>query len=114
MNIPWFKIAGVALVSCLVGSYLVKKNGHDQRRESMRMELHSKSPQELRRMMIAERFKGYPGPCPCPYDVNRRGHFCGRRSAYSRPGGFSPNCYANEISDSSVNHWIEQKVSSVK
>ena len=31
--------------------------------------------------------------CDCPYDVDRAGRTCGRRSAYSKPGGRSPQCY---------------------
>ncbi|HDZ72256.1 MAG TPA: SH3 domain-containing protein [Aurantimonas coralicida] len=33
------------------------------------------------------------GSCDCPYDVMRNGRVCGGRSAYSRPGGRSPQCY---------------------
>ncbi|HEY9906024.1 MAG TPA: hypothetical protein V6D18_00285, partial [Thermosynechococcaceae cyanobacterium] len=34
--------------------------------------------------------------CQCPYDLNKRGHPCGKRSAYSRPGGESPQCYVQD------------------
>jgi hypothetical protein len=34
--------------------------------------------------------------CDCPYDRDRRGGSCGRRSAYSRPGGRSPICYVGD------------------
>lgn len=33
------------------------------------------------------------GSCQCPYDRKRNGDMCGRSSAYSRPGGDSPDCY---------------------
>lgn len=33
------------------------------------------------------------GSCECPYDTDKRGRSCGRRSAYSRPGGSAPACY---------------------
>ncbi|MBN8564773.1 MAG: SH3 domain-containing protein [Leptolyngbya sp. UWPOB_LEPTO1] len=33
------------------------------------------------------------GSCECPYDTDKRGRSCGRRSAYSRPGGAAPACY---------------------
>jgi hypothetical protein len=36
-------------------------------------------------------------PCACPYDVDRGGHSCGRRSAYDRPGGYSPVCFARDV-----------------
>lgn len=35
----------------------------------------------------------YVGICDCPYDFARDGRRCGGRSAYSRPGGRSPQCY---------------------
>lgn len=36
---------------------------------------------------------GYQGNCPCPYDLDSAGNVCGKRSAYSRSGGYSPSCY---------------------
>ncbi|WP_430036406.1 SH3 domain-containing protein [Neorhizobium sp. BT27B] len=35
----------------------------------------------------------YVATCDCPYDLMRNGRKCGGRSAYSRPGGRSPQCY---------------------
>lgn len=35
----------------------------------------------------------YVGTCDCPYDLMSNGRRCGGRSAYSRPGGRSPQCY---------------------
>jgi hypothetical protein len=40
---------------------------------------------------------GYSGSCPCPYNRDRAGRSCGRRSAYSRPGGAAPLCYAEDV-----------------
>ncbi len=36
------------------------------------------------------------GSCECPYDTDKRGRSCGGRSAYSRPGGDAPKCYADD------------------
>lgn len=36
------------------------------------------------------------GSCDCPYDTDKRGRSCGKRSAYSRPGGRSPVCYIRD------------------
>ena len=55
------------------------------------------SDDEIKRKIIAESFAGYPGPCPCPYNVDRGGRSCGRRSAYSRPGGYEPLCYPGDV-----------------
>jgi tetratricopeptide (TPR) repeat protein len=38
------------------------------------------------------------GQCDCPYDMASNGSSCGGRSAYSRPGGREPICYANDES----------------
>ena len=36
-------------------------------------------------------------PCACPEDRMRNGRACGRRSAYSKPGGASPLCYIKDV-----------------
>jgi hypothetical protein len=56
----------------------------------------------VRQQMIRESIASYPGPCACPYNVARNGSSCGRRSAYSRRGGYAPICYASDISKSQV------------
>lgn len=57
---------------------------------------------EIRALLIAESIAGYSGSCPCPYNADRAGRSCGRRSAYSRPGGRSPRCYEGDIPDAEV------------
>ncbi len=37
-------------------------------------------------------------PCACPEDRARNGSRCGKRSAYSKPGGASPRCYVSDLS----------------
>jgi len=56
----------------------------------------------IRQAIIAESISSYPGNCPCPYNSARNGSSCGRRSAYSRPGGYSPKCYASDVSKAEV------------
>jgi hypothetical protein len=56
------------------------------------------SDAEIKRRMIAESIADYPGPCPCPYNTARNGSSCGKRSAWSRPGGATPLCYPSDIS----------------
>jgi hypothetical protein len=58
--------------------------------------------QEVRQYLILESTSAYPGTCACPYNVDRAGRRCGGRSAYSRPGGRSPLCYPQDISDEQV------------
>lgn len=60
------------------------------------------SNDEVRKKIIAESLRDYPGPCPCPEYLDHAGHRCGRRSAWSRPGGYAPKCYPSDVSDQDV------------
>lgn len=48
--------------------------------------------------IIADSIAGYSGSCPCPESRDRAGRRCGRRSAYSKPGGAAPICYSGDVS----------------
>jgi hypothetical protein len=52
---------------------------------------------EKKKQMIRQSIASYSGPCPCPYSVMRNGRSCGKRSAWSKPGGASPLCYVSDI-----------------
>lgn len=41
-------------------------------------------------------------PCACPDDRARNGSSCGRRSAYSRPGGAAPKCYPKDVTKGEI------------
>jgi hypothetical protein len=58
--------------------------------------------------MIAESIAAYPGHCPCPYNTASNGSQCGKRSAWSKPGGYTPLCYPSDISDEAVKVWRAQ------
>ena len=62
----------------------------------------AQSDSEIRQRIIRESIASYPGSCPCPYNTDRAGRSCGRRSAYSRPGGYAPLCYPRDVSDAQV------------
>ena len=51
----------------------------------------------ITKLLIAASLSSYPGSCACPYNTDRGGRSCGRRSAYTRPGGYSPLCFAKDI-----------------
>ncbi|WP_409307149.1 hypothetical protein [Pectobacterium sp. B1J-3] len=51
----------------------------------------------------------YPGNCPCPYHSARNGRQCGKRSAWSRQGGYSPICYKYEVTEKMVEEWRKRK-----
>lgn len=57
---------------------------------------------EIRNVLIRKSIHSYPGNCPCPYNSARNGSRCGKRSAWSRAGGYSPLCYKTDISDKMV------------
>lgn len=61
-----------------------------------------RSDAQIKKAIIRESIASYPGNCPCPYNTARNGSSCGRRSAYSRAGGYGPICYASDISKTDV------------
>ena len=60
------------------------------------------SDAQIRQAIIQQSIASYPGTCACPYNVARNGSSCGRRSAYSRRGGYAPMCYPGDVSDAAV------------
>lgn len=65
----------------------------------------AQSDPQIRQRLIRESVATYPGPCACPYNTDRAGRSCGRRSAYSRPGGYAPLCYPQDVSQTQVEAW---------
>jgi hypothetical protein len=65
----------------------------------------AQSDAQIRQRIIRESIAAYPGSCACPYNTDRAGRSCGRRSAYSRPGGYAPLCYPNDVSRAEVDAW---------
>ncbi|WP_350159300.1 hypothetical protein [Bdellovibrio sp. 22V] len=55
------------------------------------------SDSQIAAVLIKESIENYSGNCPCPYNITRKGHSCGKRSAYSRPGGKQPLCYPSDV-----------------
>lgn len=60
------------------------------------------SDDQIAKRIIAESIASYPGPCACPFNTARNGSSCGRRSAYSKPGGYSPICYRDDVTDDDI------------
>lgn len=52
--------------------------------------------------LIALDAAAYSGNCRCPENRDRGGRRCGARSAYSKPGGWSPLCYAGDVSREAI------------
>ena len=68
----------------------------------------AKTDDEIKQELIKESIASYPGTCACPYNVDRAGHRCGRRSAYSRPGGYAPLCYPNDVTEEMVKKYRKE------
>lgn len=47
-------------------------------------------------------YKAMGKPCACPSDTMRNGRACGGNSAYMRPGGFKPLCFAKDITPAMI------------
>ncbi|MCG1031660.1 hypothetical protein J5S76_06670 [Bacillus amyloliquefaciens] len=66
------------------------------------------SDASVKKKIIAESIASYPGVCACPFNQTRNGSACGRRSAWSKAGGYSPICYEKEVTADMVKRWREQ------
>lgn len=60
------------------------------------------SDAQVKQAIIRQSVASYSGSCPCPYSTARNGSRCGGRSAYNRPGGEAPFCYASDVSAAQV------------
>jgi len=65
----------------------------------------AKTDAEIKQGIIKESIASYRGSCPCPYSVDRAGRMCGRRSAYSKPGGAAPICYEKDVTQKTVDDY---------
>lgn len=65
---------------------------------------------ELIRAIISQSIKNYSGKCPCPYSLMSNGSSCGKRSAYSKPGGASPICYASDVTEEMILEYKKKRI----
>jgi hypothetical protein len=63
------------------------------------------SDDQIRQLIIEDSISSYPGVSACPFNAARNGSSCGRRSAWSKQGGYAPVCYKKEISKEMVDDW---------
>ena len=63
---------------------------------------------QVKQQIIDESIAAYPGTCACPFNTARNGSSCGRRSAWSKAGGYSPICYKKEITAEQVQAWRQR------
>lgn len=64
---------------------------------------------EIKQFLINQSIWEYRGRCACPYNKDSSGRKCGERSAYKRPGGAEPLCYAKDVTDSMVADYRDGK-----
>ncbi|MCH9814103.1 MAG: hypothetical protein K0U47_09200 [Epsilonproteobacteria bacterium] len=67
--------------------------------------LYAKSDSELKKKIIQQSIAAYPKNCPCPYNRASNGSICGKRSAYSRSGGYAPICFESDITPEMLKHY---------
>ena len=64
----------------------------------------------IKAKIIKESVDSYPGNCPCPYNKDSRGHKCGKRSAYSRAGGYETICYPDDVTDEMIKEYAARNM----
>jgi hypothetical protein len=65
----------------------------------------SLSDDQVAAILIRESIQSYSGNCPCPYNLDKAGRKCGKRSAYLRPGGEAPLCYRKDVTRSMIEEY---------
>lgn len=69
---------------------------------------YGQSRAEIAEQIVHESVSNYlqrHGNCPCPYKRAANGSQCGGRSAWSRPGGHSPICYVDDVTDAMIEQY---------
>jgi len=67
------------------------------------------SDTQVKENIIKESIAEYPGTCACPFNRARNGSSCGKRSAWSKAGGYSPICYKDEVTKEMIKTWRESR-----
>lgn len=64
---------------------------------------------QIKQTLIRESIASYPGNCPCPYNSASNGSSCGKRSAWSRAGGYAPLCYPSDVTPEMVRQYRQSR-----
>ena len=59
--------------------------------------------EEIIQTIIYQSIASYPGTCACPYNRASNGSRCGKRSAYSRSGGYNTICFKRDVTREMIN-----------
>lgn len=98
-NGDWLQVTGTRYHGWVFGSYLTNNPAPKQVNvpRTQKKQSAGLSTSRIKKILIKRSHAYYSGNCPCPYNRTSRGHKCGKRSAYSRPGGASPLCYNRDV-----------------
>lgn len=58
--------------------------------------------------IVQDSISSYSGSCPCPYNINKGGRKCGKSSAYSKPGGYDPICFAQDVTPDMIESYASR------
>lgn len=112
----WIQISVAGRKGWVFGKYLsstsVETPQRVSRNETPKRTIAAPSSNEIRQAksaIIDQSIASYPGSCPCPYNRDRGGRRCGKRSAWSRPGGYSPMCYESDVSESRLASYFARR-----
>ena len=90
----------------LKGMYLFKKAGKSKIKVQLLgggailRDAQQLSDVQIKTILVKESVESYletVSDCPCPYNRDRAGRLCGKRSAWSRGGGKSPLCSPSDV-----------------
>lgn len=73
------------------------------------MAQNSLTDNQVAKKIIEKSIKSYPGGCACPYQTTKNGSKCGKRSAYSKSGGYKLLCYKNDVSNETIEKWRKKQ-----
>lgn len=107
-NGEWLFVKGSRYEGWVFGTYLTPNKAANLPNSIASRPATSKpkvSVSKIKKTLIRRSLALYSGNCPCPYNRTKRGRKCGGRSAYSRPGGASPLCYASDITKQMVSDY---------
>ncbi len=95
----WLQVTGARFEGWVFGTYLTNYPAPKQASiPQKKKQTAGLSTSRIKQILIKRSHAYYPGNCPCPYNLTKRGRKCGKRSAYSKPGGYEPLCYARDVS----------------
>lgn len=106
----WLYIENSRFKGWVYGTYLTRAPAPKQARapEKQKKVVKEFSTTEIKKILINRSLSDYPGNCPCPENRASNGSRCGKRSAWSRPGGRSPLCYESDITAQMVSRYKDR------